>query len=106
MAERWAKEHPDVQRAGKLRRRARLRGVEVEHVSPVEVFNRDGWTCQLCKEPTPQRLIGTRSPRRPTVDHIVPIAKGGAHIYQNVQCVCSQCNCRKSARVKGQLRLF
>lgn len=106
MGARWSKDHPDVARAGKLRRRARLRGVVVEDVSPLEVFTRDGWTCRLCLRPTPQRLIGTRSPLRPTVDHILPIARGGAHTYQNVQCACSQCNCRKSARIKGQFRLF
>lgn len=103
---KWAKDHPEVASGNKHRRRARLHGVETESISPREVFVRDGWICQLCHQPTPQRLIGTRSPQRPTLDHIVPIAKGGAHTYQNVQCACSQCNCRKSAHVKGQFRLF
>jgi hypothetical protein len=106
MADRWAKDHPDVRRAAKARRRARLCGVTTEHISPLEVFTRDNWTCRLCLKPTPQRLIGTRSPRRPTIDHILPVSKGGPHTYQNVQCACSQCNCRKSARIRGQFRLF
>lgn len=106
LSARWAKIHPDVARAGKLKRRARLRGVAVEHISPLAIFKRDRWICQLCHQPTPQRLIGTRSPRRPTIDHILPISKGGAHTHRNVQCACSDCNSRKSARIKGQFRLF
>jgi predicted nucleic acid-binding Zn ribbon protein len=106
MAARWSKDHPDVKRAEKLRRRARLRGVVFENISPAEIYTRDGWTCQLCHRPAPRHLIGTRSPRRPTIDHIVPIAKGGAHTHQNVQCACSECNSRKSARIRGQFRLF
>lgn len=102
----WGKDHPEVAYAGRLRRRARLRGVETETIKPLLVFQRDGWTCKLCGCPTPQRLLRTSSPHKPTVDHIVPIARGGAHVYANVQCACSRCNSRKAAKIKGQFRLF
>lgn len=102
----WSQQHPDEVHQQTLQRRARLRGVHVEEVRPFEVFARDGWRCQLCGCPTPKRLLGTRSRRKPTIDHIVPISKGGPHSYANVQCACAQCNMRKNARTKGQFRLF
>ena len=43
MAARWARDHPDSVHAVRMRRRARLRGVVVESISPRDVFERDGW---------------------------------------------------------------
>lgn len=102
----WSKEHPDEVHRQTLERRARLKGVAVERVQPFLVFARDGWRCQLCGCATPKRLLGTTSRRKPTIDHIVPISRGGQHSYANVQCACAACNNRKSARTKGQFRLF
>jgi 5-methylcytosine-specific restriction endonuclease McrA len=42
----------------------------------------------------------------PELDHIVPLACGGAHTYQNTQCTCRECNGRKGATILGQLRLL
>lgn len=102
----WVNLNKDRAHEAVLRRRARLKGVFVESVNRIAVFVRDEWTCRLCGRPTPRRLIGTRSPDRPTVDHIVPVSRGGEHAYHNVQCVCSRCNSRKGATVRGQFRLF
>jgi hypothetical protein len=103
--DRWAAAHPESGRNRKQRRRARLAAVPNERIIDVQVFARDGWRCQLCGTATPKRLIGTRSKRKPTLDHIIPIAKGGSHTHDNVQCACLQCNVRKGAKVKGQIRL-
>lgn len=82
---------------GKVRR-LKIRITNVERVSLVKVLKRDGWICQICGEPTPQELRGTRDPRAPEVDHIVPVAKGGRHVYSNLQCACHQCNHKKHAK--------
>jgi 5-methylcytosine-specific restriction endonuclease McrA len=43
-------------------------------------------------------------PRNATIDHIVPMSKGGADAQWNVQSCCLDCNGKKSATAKGQLR--
>jgi 5-methylcytosine-specific restriction endonuclease McrA len=74
-------------------------------VKSLKVFARDRWRCCLCGCKTPKRLAGKSQPLSPTVDHIVPISKGGGHTWDNVQLACHQCNMKKHARVRGQLRL-
>lgn len=60
-----------------------------------------------CGKPTPLKLRGTCKPRAPEIDHRVPIAMGGAHTYDNVQCACRECNQRKGGTViVGQLPLL
>jgi len=95
--------------SGRIRRqieRARLRGVRRESIDPIKVFIRDGWMCQICGITTPRRLRGTIEPNAPEMDHIVPLAAGGSHTYDNVQCACRACNNAKGAGVAhDQLRL-
>lgn len=94
-------------RARTSRRRARTSGTSViESVDPLVVFMRDGWRCQLCGVRTPQKLRGTFKDRAPELDHIVPLAAGGAHDYLNTQCCCRKCNLEKGAVARGQLRLI
>jgi len=71
----------------------------------LEVFERDGWLCQLCGRATPKRLRGTCDRRAPEVDHIIPLCAGGGHTRDNVQCACRECNGKKGAKPLGQLRL-
>lgn len=88
-------------KAGKRRRRARLKSVEFERFDDEEIFERDQWRCQLCK----RRVLPNRKvphPRAPTLDHIVPIAHDGPHTRANVQCACFECNWRKADGVNGQ----
>ena len=93
-------------KAAKVKRKAVLRGaMAAETVVPIKVFARDGWRCQLCGIYTPKRIRGANQPNSPELDHIVPLASGGAHSYANTQCLCRSCNSSKGATVRGQLRL-
>lgn len=93
-------------RIAKSIRKARLRNASrTEAVDPLAVFKRDGWRCKLCGCRTPKRLRGTTDDRAPELDHIVPLAHGGAHSYANTQCLCRKCNREKGASVAGQLPL-
>lgn len=93
-------------RVQKAKRRAVERGAQADRVDPFKVFERDGWRCQLCKVKTPRKKRGTYDDDAPELDHIVPLAKGGAHTYANTQCACRRCNGLKADRVLGQALLF
>lgn len=96
----------NARRTAKGRRRAMLRSASVESVDPMAVFRRDKFRCQLCWNMTLRSSVGTNHPRAPSLDHIVPLSKGGEHSYRNTQCACRSCNTRKRSRSLGQLRLF
>lgn len=97
-----------AKKAHKALRRARMRGaVRCAPINPIAVFVAAGWKCQLCGKPTPQRLRGSYHKRAPELDHIKPLSKGGTHTWDNVQCLCRECNGWKSDRtVAGQMGLF
>ncbi len=76
----------------KAKRRARQRALPYQSIDPIEVFERDGWLCKSCGIPTPREKRGTCEPDAPELDHIKPLSKGGHHVWQNVQCLCRQCN--------------
>lgn len=99
---RWQKGVGSKRTRGRARR---LGVVYVPGIKPLEVFARDDWRCQLCGRRTPKRLRGTYKPNAPELDHIIPMAAGGGHTWDNVQCACRECNIKKHVRIRGQLRL-
>ena len=93
-------------RTGKATRRARKRGNKYESFNPFYVFERDKWTCQLCRIKTPRKLRGKTDDRAPELDHIVALSQGGEHSKRNTQCLCRRCNQEKGSMTRGQLLLF
>ncbi|WP_425566396.1 HNH endonuclease [Nonomuraea roseoviolacea] len=79
-------------------RRALEYGSAVEAFANVEVFERDGWLCQLCGDPV-DREADFPHPLYPTLDHIVPLSKGGEHSRANTQLAHYRCNLMKGARM-------
>lgn len=93
-----------------FRARARKYGALYEPVPRREIYARDGWKCQLCNRQckrhwTFNASTGRPHPMSPTIDHIVPLSRGGHHVYDNLQLACWGCNVRKGALRQGQLRL-
>lgn len=74
----------------------------VETVDELRVFERDGWMCKLCDEPIDRDGVAP-DPRSRSIDHVIPIARGGNHSYANVQAAHLLCNATKGARVLNQL---
>ena len=59
---------------------------------------RDDWKCGLCSDRIDPDLPH-RHPFSASLDHVVPLSKGGAHTYANVQAAHLICNGRKGNRV-------
>lgn len=83
------------------RKRARKYGVAYEPINKQRVFVRDGWRCGICREPVDKRLKFPH-PRSASLDHVLPMSRGGDHVYANVQCSHLECNSRKSNRGYGE----
>lgn len=52
------------------------------------LFKRDGGLCGICEKP----VVEQEGPMRPSIDHIVPIARGGLHVPANVWLAHYRCN--------------
>lgn len=97
----------EARERGVSKRRARKAGAEViEFISRKEILERDGYRCQLCGKKT-RPDYNKHSKLYPNVDHIIPLAKGGNHSRDNLQCLCRECNNKKWMNGRGdQLRMF
>ena len=87
---------PDNHRA-----RARKFGCEYETgITLKKLVARDGLTCALCGELcdwNDRDYSKYCGPLYPSIDHIIPMAKGGGHTWANVQVAHIICNSKKAA---------
>jgi 5-methylcytosine-specific restriction endonuclease McrA len=85
---------PDFQakrQALKVKRKRAMDGTRVVPVNRERVAARDGWRCSLCGG------VVTRADW--SLDHVIPLSKGGEHTYGNVRLAHNNCNKRKGARM-------
>lgn len=75
----------------------RKAGVFVAPVIPVEIFKRDAWRCHICRRKIRQTTKWPH-PRSASLDHLVPITRGGLHEPANVATACLGCNSSKGNR--------
>jgi hypothetical protein len=92
------------------RQRARRAGVSYVSIPVRAIYERDCWRCQICRRKCQKAFMvskkdGRPHPRSPTLDHIKSLRDGGNHEPSNVQLACFECNTRKGAASRGQLRL-
>lgn len=58
-------------------------------LSRQNIFLRDNKTCQYCHKHFSEKKL--------TIDHVLPISRGGRHEWSNVVAACSQCNNKKGS---------
>lgn len=97
--------YPEKQRNISRKYRALKRGSNYEPYTDNYVFERDGWICQICGRKINKRL-NWPNPLSKSIDHIIPLSKGGNDSPINVQAAHLRCNLSKNATNGGQLRLI
>jgi 5-methylcytosine-specific restriction endonuclease McrA len=55
--------------------------------SKQNIFLRDNWTCQYCHKPLTEKTA--------TMDHVLPVSKGGKTNFNNIVAACPICNSLK-----------
>ncbi len=81
-----AKRHPEVVKNAGMRRRARLANNSVYVVTKKDIVRIMRDPCIYCGAPSRH------------IDHVIPIAKGGAHKVGNLAPACQKCNQSKSSK--------
>jgi 5-methylcytosine-specific restriction endonuclease McrA len=95
----WAQRNPDKRREKFQRYKARLRNAPVvEIIDRAYVYDRDNGMCHICRRKVARKSF--------TLDHLVPLARGGEHSTRNVRVAHFSCNSRRGAdRLPAQLLL-
>ena len=101
----WKKANRDKCNANHRKYVALKLGNRHEHYSEIDIYERDGWRCQLCGRKINRRLKHPH-PYSKSIDHIVPLSKGGEDAPINVQAAHLRCNISKSTGNGGQLRFI
>jgi hypothetical protein len=90
----------------KVKKRAKRKARAAAYALANEVFSRDGFRCYLCGQ---QVARGRKKSRRgkplATIDHIVPLSRGGTSKITNLKTACESCNTRKNNKIFKQCRL-
>jgi 5-methylcytosine-specific restriction endonuclease McrA len=86
---RYRAAHPEIQKASKQNRRARSKGrfTANEWKELKAVYN---YRCLCCGEIEPRILL--------SVDHVIPLVKGGSNTIDNIQPLCVSCNSKKGTK--------
>jgi hypothetical protein len=79
-----------------------------DHADPVvkaDIAERDQWRCHICrKKIRPDRIWP--HPYSATLDHVVPLSLGGAHVPENVRLAHFRCNTARGNRGGGEQLLL
>lgn len=89
----------------KDKRLAKIKNVHKDNIDLKRLYVRDGGVCWLCKTAcdwndyrrTETAFIAGEN--YPSIDHVIPLAKGGSHSWDNVRLAHRGCNTKKSDRV-------
>jgi len=95
----WQNANRDKVKGYRYERRARMRGTPSEKVDPAEIYVRDKGICHICRRKVSRKTF--------TLDHLIPLSRGGLHAASNVAIAHHRCNClRSDGRLPAQLRLI
>jgi 5-methylcytosine-specific restriction endonuclease McrA len=93
---RWQQLNPDKHAEKQSRRRAwKANAPIIERIDRNAIIERDKWMCYLCG------VVCTR--KNVTLDHIVPLSRGGNHTADNLRVACRSCNSSKGPKFLTEL---
>ncbi|MGD7007613.1 HNH endonuclease [Metabacillus sp. 84] len=67
-------------------------------ITITKLISRDGNRCYLCNDEVDLQC-DKNSKKAPTIEHVIPVSKGGTHTWNNVKLACRDCNVLKSDKL-------
>lgn len=87
----YNKRHPEMVTKSSRKRREIFKGIE-------GTFTLEEWT-SICDRHENKCLWCGKSSIKLTIDHVIPISKGGSNYASNLQPLCARCNAKKNNRI-------
>ena len=92
-----------------MKRRAKISGALVDHDITIHgLFRRDAGRCHICglqcswDDYTQRDGVIICGDWYPSIDHVIPLAKGGLHEWDNVKLAHRRCNSLKGDQIEGE----
>lgn len=83
----WLRDNPEKNREQQHRRRAQMQNAPYEKIDRDLLYDMHQGICGLCNQPVSREEF--------TIDHIIPVAKGGGHVWGNLHIAHFSCNASK-----------
>lgn len=101
----WNKNNPVKRLAYEIKRVALKKGIISEDIDLLQVYENHNWECGVCGKKINPKLKFP-NPKSKSLDHILPLSKGGNHVSDNIRPAHLGCNSSKGNRIKNlQLKL-
>lgn len=90
------------------KRRSECGKVVDRGISVQALYKKENGICYLCGQPVDMNdykmIRGNKvcGERYPSIEHVIPLSKGGEHSWKNVRLAHRACNTKKGAKVDGQ----
>lgn len=102
----WARNNPDyIWRKCAERRARKKQTAGIEKIDRNAIIQRDRATCYLCGD-----ILDTATTfphvKYITLDHVIPLARGGTHTTDNLHVACHSCNSRKGDNLLSELTWY
>lgn len=97
---RWLAAIPAARRADAEKygpKAVRLMGPWNERFTPLEIYRRDRWKCQICFKRVDENLRSPH-PRSASLDHVIPQSQDGYDLKANVRLAHRSCNSSRNNR--------
>lgn len=101
-ARNWAQSHRDLVTEARSRRRAWKMAAEYERIDFEAIYERDCGCCWICSD-TVDLNLQYPHPLSRSLDHVIPLSKGGSHRLGNVALAHLRCNISKKDRLLAHL---